>query len=230
MAAKKVNYVLIPRDEGPGPEMYALLGRLIQRDHEHLRNARIALAWSTAWKPDVDGRVTLGRCKRVGDPDREIMGLDFVILLSADFWQHSDVSDAQREALLDHELSHAEVAYDPAGEPQEDEHGRVVYRMRKHDVEEFSGVIRRHGLYKRDLEDFAAALNAAKDQGKLFPDPEAAHERMMAEAARSPEVQRAVERLRPKPGSGIDSIEIRPGVGRGVRLNADGTNEPIGRA
>ena len=223
MAKKTVNYKLIPRDEGPGPEMYALLSRLIEEHHEHLTNARIALAWSTAWKPDVDGRVTLGRCKRVGDPDREIMGLDFVILLSADFWQHSEVTDGQREALLDHELSHAAVAYDTDGEPQRDEQDRVVYRIRKHDVEEFSGVIRRHGVYKRDLEDFAAALNAAKEQGKLFPDDVA--ERVARDAG----VRGAIEAMRPKHGSGVDSVELTAN-GKGVRLNADGSTQPIGRA
>jgi hypothetical protein len=223
MAAKKVNFHVIPRDEPPGPEMYALLNRMIEEHHEHLMYARIALAWATAWKPDVDGRVTLGKCKRVGDPDRELMGLDFVIMLQADFWQSSEVSDAQRAALLDHELSHAEVVYDTDGEPAEDERGRRVYRLRKHDVEEFSSVIRRHGTYKRDLEDFAAALNHS--QRHLFADipGQTIAERALSSDAK---VRASVERLRPKPGSGIDSIEIVSG-GRGARLNADGTTQAI---
>lgn len=72
------------------------------------------------------------------------------------------MSDEQRRALLDHELCHAEVKLDDrTSEPVHDERGRKVYRMRKHDIEEFSAVVERNGIYKRDLEHFAAALNRA---------------------------------------------------------------------
>jgi hypothetical protein len=39
-----------------------------------------------------------------------------------------------------------------------DERSRKCYRVRKHDIEEFSDVVARYGTYKRDLEMFAAAL------------------------------------------------------------------------
>lgn len=162
---KKVAYELIGEGTDDGTPMYLLLHELISKHHEHLRDARIALAWAKSWKPDVDGRLILGKCKKASDLDRELAAFDFIILLNRGFWRDPDVTDAQRRALLDHELCHAAVAYDQRGEPIIDERGRQVFRLRKHDIEEFAAIVERHGTYKRDLETFAAALRrrGAKD-------------------------------------------------------------------
>jgi hypothetical protein len=63
---KKIPYELIAADGEIGRPMYALLAQLVRAHHDdlHRTNARIALAWATGWKSDVDGRVTIGRCKR----------------------------------------------------------------------------------------------------------------------------------------------------------------------
>lgn len=155
---KKVSYELIPRDSILGHPMHDLLDELVSANHPDLRHARIALAWCTSWKPDVDGRVTLGMCKKASDLDRELASFDFIILLSRAFWREDQVSDHQRRALLDHELCHAAIKCDASGEPVEDERGRRVYRTRKHDIEEFAEIVERYGCYKHDLEQFAAAL------------------------------------------------------------------------
>lgn len=174
---KKVSYELITINSPAGEKMYPLMNRLIEESHEELTDARIALAWNTSWKPDKDGRVTLGKCKKATDLDRELYPYDFVIMLQRDFYEDGEVTDHQRSALIDHELSHAAVTEDPlTGDPIIDERGRKVYRLRKHDVEEFSSIIARYGTYKRDLEDFAQALNAAKkksaDNLLIFEKPE----------------------------------------------------------
>jgi hypothetical protein len=166
---KKVSYRLIDRESEAGAIMYRMLFDLVHDHHSELRGARIALAWSLSWKPDVDGRVTLGKCKRASDLDRELVDLDFVIILQQEFFQDALVTNAQRRALMDHELCHATVKLDENYEPMEDERGRIVYRTRKHDIEEFSEIVERHGLYKRDLEQFARAINRSKvKQGELF--------------------------------------------------------------
>ena len=164
---KKLSYRLIEREDDAGAKIYALMDELIVKYHEDLAQANIALAWNLSWKPDIDGRATLGKCRKVGALDRELHQFDFVIILLQEFWDSGDVTDEQRRALLDHELCHGAVVLDKNGEPVEDERGRKVYRMRKHDIEEFSQVVERHGTYKRDLEKFAAALQKSR-QGKLF--------------------------------------------------------------
>jgi len=149
-APKTVSYVLIPPTSAIGQPMYERLYALIDDHHEDLSrtNVRVALAWATAWKPDVDGRLTLGKCKKASDLDRELAPYDFVILLNRDFWQNPNVTDAQRQALLDHELMHAAIVYDEQGDPKVDERDRTCFRIRKHDIEEFADIVSRHGCYK----------------------------------------------------------------------------------
>jgi hypothetical protein len=69
---RKVSYELISPDSTVGEPVYRLLRELVGAHHEHLKDARIALAWCTSWRPDVDGRVTLGKCRRASDLDREL--------------------------------------------------------------------------------------------------------------------------------------------------------------
>lgn len=165
---KTVSYELIPREGRIGPRMYTVLDDLVGAHHEELAFARIGLAWCKSWKPDVDGRVTIGKCKKASDLDRELAAFDFIILLSPTFWDGAD-ENGQR-ALLDHELSHATLKHGADGEPVEDERGRRVYRIRKHDLEEFAAVVERHGCYKRDLEAFAVALQRAPQLRPAQPD------------------------------------------------------------
>jgi Putative phage metallopeptidase len=167
-APKKVAYTLLTRVDQPS--LYKALDAIVKAHHHELKDARIALAWCTAWRADVDGRQTLGQCKRATDLDRELAPFDFVILLQKDFWTNEAVTNEQRDALLDHELCHATVKLDPyTHEPVEDERGHVVYRIRKHDLEEFSEIAERHGTWKRDLEHFAQALARSKhgEQARL---------------------------------------------------------------
>jgi hypothetical protein len=158
---KALTYVLIDRMEvGAAPGMYALLDELVERHHEDLfrTNARIALAWATSWKADVDGRLVLGKCHKASDLSRELAPWDFVILLNQEFWRDTRVSEDARRALLDHELCHAAVSYDATGEPKVDIAGRTLYRIRKHDLEEFSAIAARYGCWKKDIEHFAQQL------------------------------------------------------------------------
>lgn len=161
-AKKALTYELIPRDSEIGWQLYAVLDSLVAQHHEHLHEARIALAWCTSWKPDVDGRVTLGKCVKASDLHRELAPYDFAILLSRPFFEDALVTPEQRRALIDHELCHAAVKYDVRGEPEVDARGRTVYRLRKHDLEEFSAIASRYGCWKRDLEQFATALDRAR--------------------------------------------------------------------
>lgn len=165
-APKRLSYELIRDEPGSiGRQAYTMMRELVTRWRPDLQEARIALAWCTSWKPDPDGRVTIGKCKKASELDRELMEFDFIILLSKAFWLDLEVTDDQRRALLDHELMHAAVKVGENGEPEEDAKGRIVYRIRKHDIEEFADTVKRHGIYRGDLDTFAAALRQAALKG-----------------------------------------------------------------
>jgi hypothetical protein len=159
--AKKVSYELIDRHSEVGGPIYSLLEELVVAHHEDLLDARIALAWCMSWRPDVDGRQTLGKCMKATDLHRELAPFDFVILLNREFYTHARVTAHHRRALLDHELNHAARQHDAKGEPLVDERGRPVYRLRKHDLEEFAVIAERYGCWKGDLVVFAQALERA---------------------------------------------------------------------
>lgn len=155
---KKVSYELIPRDSEIGTPMYWLLDELVEAHHEDLRRAKLALAWCTSWKPDADGHVKIGQCMKASDLHRELADFDFIILLSRAFWRNEGTLPLHRRALLDHELCHAALKYDKTGEPMEDERGRLVWRTRRHDIEEFTCIVTRYGCYRSDLESMYAAM------------------------------------------------------------------------
>lgn len=159
---KAVSYELIARDSVIGHPMYCLLDELVDAHHEDLKHARVALAWCTSWKPDVDGNVTLGRCMKASDLHRELAPYDFVVLLARWFWRAEETTPEQRRWLLDHELCHAAVKHDKHGEPAEDERGRRIWRTRRHDYEEFVEIIERHGLeVSQRAQQVAAAIRRA---------------------------------------------------------------------
>lgn len=159
---KKINFELI--QESPHSEPYRIL-RLVRKNfHRDTLDAKIALAWRKSLKADVDGHLVLGKCVKASDLQRELVDWDFVILLNQEVWQHLEFSADKKEALIDHELCHAAEALDADGEPKIDERDRPVWRVRKHDIEEFRDVVERHGCYKRDLEIFAESLLKSKQE------------------------------------------------------------------
>jgi hypothetical protein len=76
---------------------------------------------------------------------QRVMGVaDAIITIDAATWH--GLSDAEREALIDHELHHLEVQRDKEGAVKSDDQGRPKLRMRLHDVQAgwFLDVVRRH--------------------------------------------------------------------------------------
>lgn len=151
--AKRINFELIDDFDS---EPYQILAA-VRAFHDDIQEAAIALAWRKALKPDKDGRLILGQCVKTSDLAREFAAYDFIILLNQEVWDDEEFTDDKKQALVDHELCHAAAVVDDDG-AKYDERGRRVFRIRKHDVEEFYGIVVRHGCYKRDLELFAEAL------------------------------------------------------------------------
>lgn len=161
---KKVTVKLLARiHAGKVTEAYRIMEELIKKHHAHLAEAKIAIAWRFGWNANADGQLKLGQAKKGSDLDRELHEHDFVILLNHEAWNQGGLNEKQKIALIDHELCHCEVAMDSNGETKFDEQGRTCYRIRKHDIEEFKDVVSRHGVYTRELEEFArAGINDSK--------------------------------------------------------------------
>jgi len=164
---KKINFELITDQKS---EPYQVLAAVRREFHAELHKGRIALAWRKGFKPDRDGHLVLGKCVKAPDLQKELVDWDFVILLNKEVWMDQEWPIEKKRALLDHELCHAARVEDEFGAQKEDEKGRLVWRVRKHDIEEFQDVVKRHGCYKRDLENFAAALLKSKQTHILFLD------------------------------------------------------------
>ncbi len=156
---KPINFELIPLKDGDHePEPYRILAEIRGKFHNDLEQAKIALAWRKSLKADKDGHLMLGKCVKASDLQRELAIYDFLILLNREVWMDMDFTAEKKKALLDHELCHATSVLDKFGMQKYDERGRAIWRVRKHDIEEFREVVQRHGCYKRDLELFARSL------------------------------------------------------------------------
>ena len=168
---KVAPFELIDHNLKPLPEPYKLMAEVRKDYHPDIKEARIALAWRKEWKADKDGRLKLGMCVKASELQKELVEWDFVILINFEVWQSKEWTKEKKMALLDHELTHADESLDKNGEPKVDAKGRRTWRIRSHDVEEFSAIIERHGIWKRDLERFAEAIMKSKQQTIDFPAP-----------------------------------------------------------
>ena len=122
---------------------------IIAKWHPHLRYARIGFLFRSE-APVSGGRVTLGKAKLVTGEMNVYADYDFLIWLARDYY--SGMTDAQREALIDHELCHC--LFDEA-------EGKAA--IRGHDIEEFNCILDRHGFWWNGSEKTAQAV-----QGHFF--------------------------------------------------------------
>lgn len=111
-----------------------------------------------------NGVKALGLCRVINLKDRTMGRGDVEILLDYDWWQ--DASEKEQEALLDHELHHAEVKMKD-GQPKRDNLGRPLIRLRKHDVEIgwFDLIALRHG---RNSQERIQAKKLSDEVGQLY--------------------------------------------------------------
>lgn len=220
------KYRLIGDETKDGKEIRTLIKGLLKTvaAFKELAPAKIAIAWMIRVKADKDGHVKLGKMKKASELDRELHGFDAVLILNEEHWRV--LEPPQRLALVDHELCHLAPSLDPVTlDQREDAHGRKLWRIRKHDLEEFRGTVERNGLYLADIADFVRAAHESKAM-PLFPaDAPRPMPPSFAERVADRLIDPAnAESLRPKPGSGVDTISISTSKGS-VTLHADGRTE-----
>lgn len=131
---------------------------LIARYHEHLKGARIAFIMRSE-APRSGGKLTLGKAKKVSAELQVHIEYDFIIWLAKDWYQR--LSALQREALIDHELSHCEWFDEKAS-------------IKGHDVEEFAHIIERYGYWWPNSDRFEMAVQAALPMPKTESEKEGA--------------------------------------------------------
>lgn len=150
MEEKKVYTVFLNDTPGKAKNRYAtgaglyyhdfsvqeLAGEIISSYHPHLKEARIAyLLRPGKWKSK--GRAITGRAVVATPLWRLLSGYDLVLILNETIYRGLD--EKGKRALLDHELSHF-------AEPMENNFGEKGWSTREHDVQEFSFVVKRHGI------------------------------------------------------------------------------------
>jgi hypothetical protein len=126
-------------------EVLELAKRIIDRYHDHLRGARILFVMRSE-APINKGRVTLGKAKKISAEMQVYLDADFLIWLAEDEWRR--LSALQKEALIDHELSHC--FWDG-----------IQASLRGHDVEEFNHIIAHYGAWWPQSDAFAVAVQHA---------------------------------------------------------------------
>lgn len=137
-------------------DVLGMAAGLVEKYHPDLKDANIGFVFRSEAGAS-QGKKVLAKAMR---PDRKLtpymkQELDFLIWISIHDW--AELSDMQRMALLDHELCHCMV----------DSDGRRS--LRGHDIEDFSAIIERYGLWNADL--FKAGPNLQRAvQLALFPD------------------------------------------------------------
>jgi hypothetical protein len=114
-------------------------------------------------KRDAEGNLTgpaikhhgypaLAKVRIVSERDRAHGMADVALLLDGDRWPL--LSQGERIALLDHELTHIELVIDDEGKPKADDLGRPKLRIRLHDFEAgwFHEVAERHGKQSQEVQ------------------------------------------------------------------------------
>lgn len=127
------------------PEVYRLIDEIVKKHHAtDLAEARIGVMYVYDVASDRDERTWWGKARLISAKEREYHPHDFVIELNFDAWRA--LEPKQQRALIDHELCHCGAAIDDAGE--------TTYYIRKHDLEEFHEIVERHGLWRKEAEEF----------------------------------------------------------------------------
>lgn len=112
-----------------------------------------------------DGRAVAGRTRKVNVEDKVLIGhidqaqTTFVVVVATDVWEAMDTT--QRMAVLDHELSH--IGFNAA----------LEMTCVGHDLQEFRGVVERHGVdWDEGLRKFAETCQDKMSQVQLKLDLE----------------------------------------------------------
>jgi hypothetical protein len=135
-------------------EAKAVADPIIQAFHAHLVHARMAYLFTDRVMRKM-GKTVLGKALKTGGILGHFSEADFVLIFSKPVWD--GMADEKRRALVDHVLMHCAGTTDKVG--------GWTWTIHPHDLEEFNDIIRRHGLWRIDIEEFVRV--ADQHQGLL---------------------------------------------------------------
>lgn len=145
----------------PAPEVKQIAEELISKYHQHLIDFDVRIEYIYIDKtPKTKGREVWGTCRKISSLNaflansQEYSDPFFVITISEPVWEILPLKS--KIALVDHELCHAWAE----AQQEEDTDGSedvVKLSLNPHDLEEFVCIVRRHGLWREDVQAFVDA-------------------------------------------------------------------------
>jgi hypothetical protein len=156
-----------------------LAGKVAAKWHSDLADAGVTIDIVFVWaEQDGEGQPKGSALTHHGDDalaisqqsnllHRALGQADILMRLNGDLWK--DLSHAQREALLDHELEHFTLKRDELSQPVTDDLQRPRLDFRGHDiaVEGFASIAKRHG---KNSPEFAMAEAVTPAWGQTLLD------------------------------------------------------------
>lgn len=190
------------------PEVARIASELIAEHHKHLAPIRIEYVLGEK-VPESGGKEIWGRARKItglgaffsADEQPENWSEEpdpfFVIEIAKPIWDK--LEEPGRRALVDHELMHCGVNAD-----------KGTLQILPHYIEEFPQIIRRHGLWRGDVEVFAraSAEQLTLDDAEGGDSATALRDDRVSQAA-----SEAVERFREDHAEEVERGEVDAWVG-----------------
>lgn len=148
------------------PEVAKVADELIPKHHDHLNRTDVTIKYLFRHPAAKShGRIVYGKADKVSGRSAYLVALEhdhridedepvdfFVVEIAHEPWV--GLTPDQRRALVDHELCHLDVELDDDGNRKLGTLG--------HDLEEFTAVVKRHGLWRPTVAKFAEVAKAAQ--------------------------------------------------------------------
>ncbi len=147
-----------------------LAHEIIEKYHPHLKDALDVIGFYFR-EGNADW---LGKAKKCTAFERHTTGYNLFVFINSAMYRL--LTEEQKKALMDHELCHFSRQYHEEPDPNnkgkwiivyEDKYEPDSWKIADHDVEEFSQIIERHGLWDKNIEKFAEAIRNSDYQMTL---------------------------------------------------------------
>ncbi len=138
----------MPKVYGIAESVEALAKTLIPNYHSELATAKVKYVFVDKASMK-NGRPVLGKARKLSGNTEFLLDTNFIIEVALDQW--NDLSQRQRQALVDHLLERC-----TGEEDEEDAGASMKWKCREPDVQEFRTILQRHGAWHEELAGFVS--------------------------------------------------------------------------